>query len=117
MYADKELIEFLKDKPVVKCATVLYKSNGFNGYDHIHPADSTTRYTLKCNHTNDEFNDFIKSLKFDYGNMFDSMELFGTIWFEEIGFEGTTWATRESNDDFEWWSYHKLPEIPSELLN
>ena len=113
MYADKELIEFLKDKPVVKCAHITHKASGI---DDKYPDGTIVDFKLKVGYTQNDYNSFIKSLNFHYDNGFGGMELFGQIWFEEIGLEGTTWASREEDDGMEWWEYNKLPEIPSELL-
>jgi len=55
-------------------------------------------------------NDFFRSLDFTYDAGYGSQELDGTVWLLD-----GTWFTRGEYDGSEWWEYHVLPEIPSEL--
>ena len=66
---------------------------------------------LKVGHTKEEFKDFLDKLNlFNYDSGYGSQKLDGTIWLND-----GTWYTREEYDGAEWWEYHIIPEIPSEL--
>lgn len=102
--ARKELEQLLEGKAKVKCASIFrfyYDESG----EHIQ------NFELKVNHTEEEFESFLKSLEFVYDSGFGAQELFGTIWLDD-----GTWCTRGEYDGSEWWVHNQLPEIPSELL-
>lgn len=100
MNAKKEFLEFLKDKPVLKCARVGLCTDWKNYKWHY----------LKVNWLVKDYDKFLLELDFEYDDGFGSQKLFGTIWFED-----GTWADRGEYDGSEWWEYHKCPEIPNEL--
>jgi hypothetical protein len=101
--AKKELERLLEGKAKVKCAEITKSYQ----YDNEDP-----KFTLKVNHTDDEFQSFLESLNFDYDSGYGRQELFGTVWLED-----GTWCTRGEYDGSEWWEHNKkLPEIPTELL-
>jgi hypothetical protein len=102
--AKKELERLLEGKAKVKCAEIT-KSYQCNN------EEPCQKFTLKVNHTDDEFQSFLKSLNFDYDSGYGRQELFGTVWLED-----GTWCTRGEYDGSEWWEHNKLPEIPTELL-
>ena len=94
MNAKNELIEFLTQKAQVKCAIIEYVPNH-------------TTYILKINHTEEDFQNFLESLDFEYDEDYGLQELSGTIWLKD-----GTWCTRDEYDGSEWWDYKSLPEIP-----
>ena len=102
--AKEELLKLLEGKAKVKCATI---TKGYQ-YNYVEPC---LKFELKVNHTEEEFQSFLKSLDFDYDSGFGGQELFGTVWLED-----GTWCTRGEYDGSEWWEHNQLPEIPSELL-
>ena len=102
--AKKELEQFLQGKAKVKCASI---TKGYQ-YDYEDPCP---KFELKVNHTEEDFQSFLKSLNFDYDSGYGGQELFGTVWLED-----GTWCTRGEYDGSEWWEHNQLPEIPSELL-
>jgi len=102
--ARKELEQLLKGKAKVKCASI----ERFRKCDYKEPFQKSE---LKVNHTEEELESFLKSLDFEYNAGFGSQELFGTVWLED-----GAWCTRGEYYGSEWWKYHKLPEIPEELL-
>jgi hypothetical protein len=73
--------------------------------------DSNKHFILKCKYTEEEYNSFLESLDFTYGDGYGSQELYGTIWFEN-GY----WAEREEYDGSEWWELRAYPTIPEELF-
>ena len=102
--AKKELELLLKGKAKVKCAEI---TKGYHCYDE----ELCPKFILKVNHTEDDFQSFLKSLNFDYDSGYGGQELFGTVWLQD-----GTWCTRGEYDGSEWWEHNQLPEIPSELL-
>jgi hypothetical protein len=104
--ARKELEGQLTGRAKIKCA--LIERFDFFGYDY---EDQFEKFKLKVNYTEKEFESFLESLDFEYDAGFGLQELFGTVWLED-----GTWLTRGEYDGSEWWEYHKLPEIPAELL-
>jgi predicted HNH restriction endonuclease len=99
--ARKELLGAVNDIAKIKCALITYKS-----WDN-----KESKIVLKINHTNDEFNEFLNSLDFEYDNDYGSQELFGTVWLDN-----GTWMSRGEYDGSEWWKHNVLPTIPSECL-
>ena len=102
--ARKELEEMLTRRAKIKCASI----KKFDSYDLEEPYQ---KFELKVNHTEEELESFLKSLDFEYNAGFGSQELFGAVWLED-----GAWLTRAECDGLDWWRYHKVPEIPAELL-
>jgi hypothetical protein len=67
---------------------------------------------LKTPHTEEELNQFIEELDFNYDSGYGSQELDGIVWLKN-----GTWLTRGEYDGSEWWELHSLPDIPEELKN
>jgi hypothetical protein len=107
--ARKELEGQLTRRAKIKCA-LIEKSDGYDPGCYNFE-ESFQKFKLKVNHTEEELESFLKSLDFEYDSGYGSQELFGTVWLED-----GTWFTRGEYDGSEWWEYHKLPEIPAELL-
>ena len=107
--ARKELERQLTGRAKIKCASIK-KSDGYDPGCYNFE-ESFQKFELKVNHTEEELESFLESLDFEYDAGYGSQELFGTVWLEN-----GTWLTRGEYDDSEWWEYHKLPEIPGELL-
>ena len=101
--AKTELLEHLENKPKVKCAKLL------TGYEW--DEEYQTLYLLKCNYTNEDWENFLKSIDFNYNSGYGRQELFGTLWFED-----GTWLERGEYDGSEWWEYKKTPEIPDQII-
>lgn len=94
--AKTEFLEFIKDKPKIKCCEISTDYKTFN---------------LPCNYSKGDFNCFLNLLNFKYDSGYGGQELFGTIWFID-----DTWADRGEYDGAEWWQYQKCPDIPEVLL-
>ena len=102
--AKKELEKILEGKAKVKCAEI---TKGYQ-YDDDEPCP---KYVLKLNHSEQELNDFLKSLDFEYDSGYGGQELYGTVWLED-----GTWLSRGEYDGSEWWKHNVLPDIPAECL-
>lgn len=100
--AKKELEQLLEGKAKVKCAEIT------KGYQYD---DQCTKYVLKVNHSEQEYNEFLNLLDFEYDSGYGGQELYGTIWLED-----GTWCTRGEYDGSEWWEHNVLPSIPESCL-
>lgn len=99
--AKDEILEFLKEMPMVKCSKVRIDTN-----------IGSTEHILKVGFTTEMFSKFIESLNLVYDSGWGGQELYGVIWFTN-----GTWASREEYDGSEWWQYNQLPEIPDDLIS
>jgi hypothetical protein len=102
--AKQELEKLLEGKAKVKCAKI---TKGYQYDDE----DQCPEYVLKLNHSEQEYNDFLKSLDFEYDSGYGGQELYGIVWLED-----GTWCTRGEYDGSEWWEHNVLPSIPAECL-
>lgn len=73
---------------------------------------NVTKVTLRKGFTQEEFNDAISKLDFNYDNGFGGQELFGTIWLTD-----GSWMTRGEYDGSEWWEHHVRPSIEEYFKN
>ena len=106
MNAQKEMIELMELLGTgIKCADITYSpfSQGLSLSD--------TLIKLKVDYTSDELVQFFIDLDFHYDDDFGTQELFGTVWFLD-----GTYADRGEYDGSEWWSTHRTPKIPDELI-
>ena len=67
-------------------------------------------YELTLGWTNEELNQFLESLDFDYDSGYGSQEVFGQIWYQN-----GSWSERGEYDGSEWWSFITRPKIPDNL--
>lgn len=105
--AKEELLSSVKDNKV-KCATI--KIGNYEDEDEDEVED-VVLVILKCNHTTEEYNDFLENLDLCYDDDYGIQNLFGTVWFED-----NTWLSRGEYDGREWWEHKILPEIPKECV-
>ena len=115
MNAKEEFLEHIEDKKVL-CAYVK-KSSEFNQLLEIdeYLFNNGNRPNLGSilhkGYSQEDFDEFLKSIDFEYYNGYGGQELFGTIWYED-----GTWSSREEYDGSEWWRHFEVPEILEELL-
>jgi hypothetical protein len=109
--AKKEFLVHTKNKELLcvsifsLCASIFYEDL----WDH---QTSSIKYVLPIEHTQEEYDAFIKSLDFDYDSGYGGQELYGTIWYTN-----GTWSDRGEYDGSEWWQHHQCPDIPESLIN
>jgi hypothetical protein len=94
--AKQELLKAIEGKSKLKCATIQLR-------DYI----AQKRIKLKVEYSENEYNDFLKKLDFEYDSGFGRQELFGTLWHED-----GTWQERGEYNGSEWWKHNQFPEIP-----
>lgn len=90
----EELLEFLEDKPKVKCIC-LYNYPDSSCY--LTP----TEPVLKIGFTEQDFEKFLSEVKESW------CYIEGRIWFED-----GSWAEIQDYDDQNWWEHRQLPLIP-----
>jgi hypothetical protein len=66
---------------------------------------------LKKGYTDQEFEQFMHDLDFDYDAGYGMQYIDGTVWFDD-----GTWLSRGEYDGSEWWVYLGTPQIPVDLL-
>ena len=99
--AKQELLDAVKDTAKIKCASIRYGRW----------EDEASQKTLKLNHSEEDYNEFLNSLDFTYDDGYGGQELYGTVWLED-----GTWLSRGEYDGSEWWEHNVLPDIPVECL-
>lgn len=102
--AKKELVGNLEGNASIKCA-VIFQDFGYSDVDDY------KRYILKINYSEQEYNDFLSSLDFEYDNGYGGQEIYGVVWLND-----GTWLSRGEYDGSEWWKHNVLPDIPEECL-
>ena len=109
MNIQKELLEILfTEGLMIKCAILNTMICG--DYDDDKPCSEET-FSLRKNHTSEEYIEFMDSLDIEYDKYGGGQELYGTVWLSN-----GTWLTRGEYDGNEWWERHVLPEIPIDLI-
>lgn len=101
--AKEELLGFLlrEGMPEVLCIGIMYEDD---------MSEDAYNIRLKVGYTQEDFNNFLSRLDFNYDSGYGMQYVYGKIWFKD-----GTWATRHEYDGSEWWSYLRCPEIPFEL--
>lgn len=97
--ARKELEEVLKEMGK-KLQAAAIESN----LDYSH---SSRKHYLYANYTDAEYEEFMKSLDFEYDNEFGGVLLHGVLWFTD-----GTHTVREVYDGSEQWALLQRPRIP-----
>ena len=100
MNAKTELLEELVNKQI-KCASITH------GCYRIDKKE----FNLKVGFNEDEFNEFLNKLDFEYDDGYGTQELHGVVWLQD-----GTWLSRHEYDGSEYWEHNHLPKIPSGLL-
>ena len=101
--AKEELLEFLmgckkRIEGKIIGITILYtKPNHFNG-------NIVDTYHVFNYHQNDDLNEYLNLLDFEYEGRWDELTIAGTIWFSDGNY-----AHREDFDGQEWWHLHQAP--------
>lgn len=104
MNAKEEFLSEIKsNNSKVRCAIIDYSPYTYKG-------ESGTRL-LTTGWDDNDFEEFLNSIDFEYDNGYGTQELFGIIWYED-----GTWSDRDEYDGSENWRYNKSPEIPKELI-
>ena len=103
MNAKEEFLGHIRDRKVL-CADMAHQDCWHNG--------PSTDFELPVGYTQEQYDEFINSLDFEYDKGYGGQELFGTIWYTD-----GTWSDRGEYDGSEWWNYQKCPSIPENLLN
>lgn len=66
---------------------------------------------LAPNHSQEELENFFRSLNFNYDSGYGGQHVFGWIVFTD-----KTWLSREEYDGSEWWQFNKCPQFENEHI-
>ena len=103
--AKEELLDILRrNKCSIKCATI---RSGRDWWEEVEKKD----FILKEGHTQEEYEEFLNKLDFEYDDGYGGQELYGMVWL----MKPNTWLTRGEYDGSEWWEYNECPSVPDEL--
>jgi len=77
-------------------------------YENWNDEESPYEYEhiLERGYTEEQYEQFLKSIDFKYDSGFGGQNLFGYIWYKD-----GTWSSRGEYDGSEWWNYNKMPPI------
>ena len=112
MNAKKELLDVIESYPAqvwfmkpykIKCCEIRIEYYQFD--------DSSNKILLREGYTQEEYNEFLEKMDFEYDSGYGLQHLFGTVWFTEPG----VWMERGEYDGSEWWIINKCPEIPDHI--
>jgi hypothetical protein len=104
MNAKQELIEHSHAvKRLVKCAEITI----FTGWEQD---SNSVEFNLPVGYSDQDLEDFLNKLDFDYDSGFGTQYLFGDIWYTD-----GTWSERYEYDGSECWIHKSCPKIPDHL--
>ena len=103
MNAKEEFLGHIKDRKIL-CADMSYQD--------CWRENPGKTLELSVRYTQEQYDEFVNSLDFEYDKGYGGQELFGIIWYTD-----GTWSDRGEYDGSEWWSYQRCPNIPEKLLN
>ena len=112
MNAKQELLDKIESYPVqvwftkpytIKCCEIRMEYYQFD--------DTSNEILLREGYTQEEYQEFLEKLDFDYDSGYGIQHMYGTVWFTEPG----VWMERRDYDGSEWWEIYKCPEIPEVL--
>jgi hypothetical protein len=108
-----KLVKYAMCKPACAEITVdIYPAWGDTFY-----SEEKKKYTgpttcdLLVGYTNEEYEEFLGKLDFEYDDGYGTQQLYGYVWFEN-----ETWAERDEYDGSEWWVLNKIREVPERLM-
>lgn len=113
MNAKQELLDKIEYYPVqvrfinprtIKCCEIMMEYYTFDD-------DTFKVISLKEGYTEEEYEEFLNKLDFDYDAGYGSQHMYGTVWLTEPG----VWMERREYDGSEWWELFKCPMIPDNL--
>ena len=109
--ARDELVEKLKnwetaDRKLIAATVYCCRTSRVVGESEKHEARGP--FTLCCDYTKEELENFLASINFNYNNSYGTQYLQGTLWFSD-----GTWADRREYDGSEWWEHNERPPLPT----
>lgn len=101
--AKYELLKLVKETEIV--AASIHHEKNYKEYE-----EEFFNIELRKNHTQEELDNFLNSLNFEYDNGYGCQHLFGYVWLEN-----NQWLERVEYDGSEYWINTTVPEIPEHL--
>ena len=107
--AKGELLSHLeRNKSIIKCATI---NCSLSDWYREELTEDRRSIDLKEGYTQEEYEEFLHRLDFEYDNGYGGQQVYGTVWLMKEG----TWLERGEYDGSEWWAYKVCPQIPDNL--
>jgi hypothetical protein len=103
--AKEEFLEHTGGSNDILCAKIT------KGYSWRDDADDSP-IILPVNYTDEQYNEFLNALNFNYDSGYGTQYLYGFIWYKN-----GNWSSRGEYDGSEWWEYNSCPDIPSECIS
>ena len=112
MNAKQELLDKIESYPVqvwftkpytIKCCEIRMEYWELSG--------TSNEILLREGYTQEEYQEFLEKLDFEYDSGYGIQHMYGTVWFTEPG----VWMERRDYDGSEWWEIYRCPEIPEVL--
>lgn len=104
--AKEELLRAIEGKQM-KCAVIKVERDWMADDEEY-----MRTFLLMVDNTDEEVQEFLNDLDFDYDAGYGLQRIFGTVWFTD-----GTWLERGEYDGSEWWELKECPEIPSILID
>lgn len=105
MNAKEEFLRVTKDKTVI-CAILKQADTWCLDEDEI-----PWSHILKKGYSEEEYQEFLKNIDFDYDAGYGGQRVQGTIWLTN-----GEWFDRGEYDGSEWWEFHHYPDISEYLI-
>lgn len=67
-------------------------------------------YILKTGFSQNDYDEFLREIDFEYDNGYGGQEVYGIIWYGD-----KSWSERGEYDGSEWWEHIFRPSIPKRL--
>lgn len=111
MNAKQEFLEITKDTEVL-CVTINVEGVNYSTpFLHKGKRVKSKELSLPVGYTQEEYNNFLNELDFEYDESWGHQFIYGTIWLKD-----GMWIERGEYDGSEWWKLVEHPEIPNECL-
>lgn len=110
MNAKQEFLEITKDTEVL-CVTINVKGDYSPLYLHKSKKVKSKELALPVGYTQEEYNNFLNELDFEYDESWGHQFIYGTIWLKD-----GMWIERGEYDGSEWWKLVQAPNIPKECF-
>lgn len=104
--AKEELLKAICDNRIM-CAEIFCRTR-FDEYQKV--------ARLTVGYDQNDFENFLKTLDFEYDNGYGWQELYGTVWVTDPVTGQTHWLERGEYDGSEWWELKTMPAIPEDLM-
>jgi hypothetical protein len=108
--AKQEFLDIKKGLEVL-CAIINVEGHGYSRLFLKAKAVKSKNLVLSINYSQEEYNNFLNELDFEYDNSWGHQYIYGTIWLKD-----GRWIERGEYDGSEWYKLVERPEIPEQCI-